>query len=314
MSKDSDGELKSSFKLLSSEAREFYLNSSVPVLDSAPSGIEFLREWVNYNRPVIVKGAFDHWPAREKWSTDYLKEKLGDRLVSVAVTPTGYADAVYKDKFLLPEERMMTFGDVVDILEADDPFQPGIFYIQKQCSNLMKEFSALLPDVDADISFGTEAFGVPPDAINFWMGDKRAVTSMHKDNYENLYCVVRGEKTFTLLPPTDRPFVPYRTYPLARWRQNSSTGQFEIEDEEGSVPWIAVDPVHPDLKAFPEFANAKPITVKVKAGEMLYLPSLWFHHVRQSHGCIAVNYWYDMKYDLKFNYYQFLESLIPERT
>lgn len=25
----------------------------------------------------------------------------------------------------------------------------------------------------------------------------------------------------------------------------------------------------------------------VKAGEMLYLPSLWFHHVQQSHGCVA---------------------------
>ena len=71
---------------------------------------------------------------------------------------------------------------------------------------------------------------------------------MHKDNYENLYCVIRGEKTFTLIAPTDRPFVPYRNYPLARWRENPSTNQFEIDDEEGSVPWVAVDPIHPNLK------------------------------------------------------------------
>lgn len=32
---------------------------------------------------------------------------------------------------------------------------------------------------------------------------------MHKDHYENLYCVVSGEKHFILLPPTDRPFIPY---------------------------------------------------------------------------------------------------------
>ena len=32
---------------------------------------------------------------------------------------------------------------------------------------------------------------------------------MHKDHYENLYCVVSGHKTFTMLPPTDQPFVPY---------------------------------------------------------------------------------------------------------
>lgn len=33
--------------------------------------------------------------------------------------------------------------------------------------------------------------------------------SVHKDHYENLYCVISGEKNFILLPPTDRPFIPY---------------------------------------------------------------------------------------------------------
>lgn len=32
---------------------------------------------------------------------------------------------------------------------------------------------------------------------------------VHKDPYENLYCVVRGSKTFMLIPPTDAAFVPY---------------------------------------------------------------------------------------------------------
>ncbi len=30
--------------------------------------------------------------------------------------------------------------------------------------------------------------------INLWIGDERAVSSAHKDNYENMYCVVVGEK------------------------------------------------------------------------------------------------------------------------
>lgn len=33
--------------------------------------------------------------------------------------------------------------------------------------------------------------------------------AVHKDHYENLYCVISGEKTFILIPPTDRPFIPY---------------------------------------------------------------------------------------------------------
>lgn len=36
-----------------------------------------------------------------------------------------------------------------------------------------------------------------------------SAVSVHKDHYENLYCVVSGEKHFILLPPTDRPFIPY---------------------------------------------------------------------------------------------------------
>lgn len=40
--------------------------------------------------------------------------------------------------------------------------------------------------------------------------------SVHKDHYENLYCVVSGEKHFVLLPPTDRPFVPYGNHGYRR--------------------------------------------------------------------------------------------------
>ena len=32
---------------------------------------------------------------------------------------------------------------------------------------------------------------------------------VHKDHYENLYCVIKGEKIFTLIPPSDQVHVPY---------------------------------------------------------------------------------------------------------
>ena len=45
---------------------------------------------------------------------------------------------------------------------------------------------------------------------------------------------------------------------------------------------------------------------------MLYLPSLWYHHVSQGppdKACIAVNMWYDMKFDVKFCYYKCVARL-----
>jgi len=38
-----------------------------------------------------------------------------------------------------------------------------------------------LPEhIEGDIPWATESFGKQPDAVNLWMGDQRAVTSMHK--------------------------------------------------------------------------------------------------------------------------------------
>lgn len=273
--------------------------------------------------------------------------------------------------------------------------------------------------------------------------------SVHKDPFENIYCVISGYKDFILHPPTDRPWIPYKKYPLASYKETtpgvfdiipcgidqhkntsdledvnqqqfysdgslSSTAiakdkttlhfdkltcdkssmeysllnrhtsakccdyltddfisflsRLDIDDfvkvqtkwlyemyvskrksktsnhggpccvcktddykptvslsgnnahqdvsessdisNANTVPWICIDPLSPDFASYPLYRNATPVRVRVEAGDALYLPSLWFHHVQQSHACIAVNYWYDMQYDLKYAYFQFLESLV----
>lgn len=45
---------------------------------------------------------------------------------------------------------------------------------------------------------------------------------------------------------------------------------------------------------------------------------MWYHHVRQSPDSegrtIALNYWYDMQFDVKYAYFNFLESLIYKES
>lgn len=97
-----------------------------------------------------------------------------------------------------------------------------------------------------------------PDAVNLWIGNGRSTTSIHSgecvlplfpqipgsimllrtdhiqwlDPYENIYTVVRGEKRFTLLPPSDGwclkgllSVSPYpaskRNHPCAAWNRTS---------------------------------------------------------------------------------------------
>ena len=82
-------------------------------------------------------------------------------------------------------------------------------YLSHQNDGLRQELGPLVADVEgcAVHRLGCEAFGVKPDTMNFWFGFEGAVSRVHKDPYENLYLVVRGEKHFTLLPPTDIAFL-----------------------------------------------------------------------------------------------------------
>jgi jumonji domain-containing protein 7 len=56
--------------------------------------------------------------------------------------------------------------------------------------------------------------------------------------------------------------------------------------------------------------------VQVLCLQVLYLPSLWFHHVRQEAGAdecvIAVNFWYEMAFDCKAAYARLADQLALE--
>lgn len=175
--------------------------------------------------------------------------------------------------------------------------------------------------------------GLKPDAVNLWIGDSQSVTSLHKDPYENMYAVVSGSKIFTLYPPTDLPYMNYIPCKPRRYLYKPSTqgetatddeGVWEIvkdsenesDDENSLVQWILDDPLYPTFQT-PFSCDTTPLQCIVQNGELLYLPSLWFHHVQQSefigseksnHRVIAVNMWYDMDYGLNFVYYRFLEE------
>lgn len=63
--------------------------------------------------------------------------------------------------------------------------------------------------------------------------------TVHKDPYENIYCVIDGLKEFILIPPTDLPFVPYHRYPQAEFKRDgdqwtivplTEKGENEVEE------------------------------------------------------------------------------------
>ena len=365
------------FKWLSKEVRD-YMPGSVSVLDSPPTALVFSRDFVGANRPCVIRGAVDHWPAKDLWTTEFLANILGNTPISVNVTPTGLGDALCategfdvtfrgtdgKDEanfhanekqyepssvptevFAQPEERRMSFSEFSNLLRQSSYnsnedlslrnrlLTSEIPYVSKQNDSFKTEFLEKLGpdignvDVVEGLSFATEAFGTPPDAVNLWIGSQNATTSFHRDHYENIYCVLRGSKTFTLLPPCDAWRMKTRKAPSARFEYTTKESEtlrltypFErkarifIDTPVTETTWPSVTP-----GSLTQDGGPAPFVVTVNAGETLYLPALWYHFVEQSDDLIsqepamAVNFWHDMRFDDRFAVAKFLEAAAVRR-
>ena len=177
--------------------------------------------------------------------------------------------------------------------------------------NLRQEYSNLFQDVPADIAFARIALEEQADAINLWIGNDRSVTGLHKDNYENIYVQVRGQKHFVLLPPIEMPCTNEQLLPKARYRPVEDRSSmlpedltFDAGEDDTQVPVATWDPDDP-LRWPSKYSHlSTPLRITLNEGDLLYLPAMWYHKVSQSSGvegfACAVNYWYDMDFAGRF--------------
>lgn len=328
---------------------------SIAVLDEPPSPLRFLRDFVSLSRPCIIKNTILHEEKSLMLTLDELVARYPKMELTVDVTPDGHGDCLrqveiqdqLKTIFVTSEERRMTLESFRDQLRHATPvdeaevrgrvFQattgdeppvaarpvptPGVVYYSRQNDCLRQELSpfweaGLFPDT---IPWAQEAFGTGgPDVVNLWIGNECAVSSMHKDHYENLFYVLEGQKVFTMCPPADAPFLYEREVESGAFVTQNGEWEVRVETDSGgntsSVRWVMADVTQQTDQSmqhrFPRIRRAHPTQVCVNAGEMLYLPALWFHRVTQSCETVAVNYWYDMRFDSpNWCYFNFLQQL-----
>lgn len=300
---------------------DFWVDFTIPILEDVNSMTFFKHAYSRYHPCIIKKGLIDDWHAINKWDKDYLCEKIGSKVISVNLTREGRADSVQwvdslsKDCFIYPAEVKMTISEFFDSLDAKHP--NVVPYLSQQNDNLRTEFPELLEDININISLAEEVFesGIP-EAVNLWIGDERSVSSVHKDHYENFYAVISGAKTFTLLPPTDIAFLPEETFPTAKYEaigDLNSIDSLEITQEGcpvDALSWIPLDPDDPNVcEKYPGFANAHPLRCIVYPGEVLYIPAMWYHRVSQLERTVAVNFWYDQRFDFRYVLFSIVQQL-----
>ncbi len=241
----------------------------------------FEREIVPAGQPVIMKGLVANWPAVQAARTsnaairDYLKTMDTTKAsVSVSVLPPGlkgrffYKPDMSGFNFTVDKRKLAALLDWLETNEARDDFVT--LYAQ---SLLLDD---LLPGFEADNRFPVLDASVKG---RMWLGN-RVRTQTHFDPSHNIACVVAGKRRFTLFPP----------------EQIDNLYPSPFDTAPGGVPVSMATIEEPDFERYPLLAEALKCGQygDLEAGDALYIPYAWWHHVQSQTGFnILVNYWWN---------------------
>ncbi len=232
--------------------------AAVATVDATQAG-DFYDQHVLGSRPAVVRNATT-WPAFGKWSLDFFRTRFADHIIHAG-------------------DRDWRMADFIDRIEQSTPEDPAP-YLREWPIN--RELPALLPDITPAPAVTLPNWingnllpkrwkiygGVPELLIG---GNGSGFPYLHFDAYHQHAFITQivGDKNFVMFDPKDTPFL----YPIGG----------------DSLKTQLVDVRNVDLDRFPLFANATPITFRLRAGETVFVPAGWWHVTYIDEPTIAVS-------------------------
>lgn len=207
---------------------------------------EFQRAYMRPQRPVIIKNFYGKDAPVYNWTLDYFKQTLGQIDVGVydAEDEERKDDRSYKGA-----PQTMKFGDYIDLIQQG-PTTKRLFLF-----NVFKYKKELLEDFQFP-NLADNVLGFLPFAF---FGGAGAITRIHRDmDNSNVFLTeLIGEKRVVLFHPK------YSTL-LYRYPMGTHT---------------SIDINQPDYERYPGLKYVEGIDFTLKAGETLFMPSGWWHHI-----------------------------------
>lgn len=231
--------------------------------------------------PVVLRDLVSDWPLVQA-GRNSTADAFAALLAHYNGRPVQYSHAgpeargrpFYSDDFsaLNCEVRRGDLATVLDAIAAGlESDAPDMYYV----ASLPVE--ACFPGLRArnDLDFASQGVDAPP---SIWIGN-RVTASCHYDAPNNLACSAVGRRRFTLFPPD----------------QIGNLYPGPLDPTPGGQAVSVVDFAAPDLDRYPRFREAMAVarSVVLEAGDALFIPSLWWHHVEALDGFnVLVNYWW----------------------
>ncbi|XP_001626527.2 bifunctional peptidase and (3S)-lysyl hydroxylase Jmjd7 [Nematostella vectensis] len=288
-----------------------------------PSQEEFLNKYLFRSKPVIITDAIKHWPAIQKWTNEFLIAKYSNTDTRVAFAPSGEYEGCEKAEnyeefktFKLPDEvkKQLPFPDLVVVRPAfmNIKFAKFMDLLEGRNSNLtkMSNISAYLeytsipsyfPELEQDIQEMPCAAGLlNRKHLNIWLSDGNTLGKLHFDPFENFLCQISGKKQVILYEPHDNTRLYEAHIQESMLEYNHAHKEFRRKKllDSTSMVMSPVDILKPDYERFPKFQGVRAMNCTINEGEVLFMPSFWWHEVQSypSHinpRNLAVNFWYE---------------------
>jgi len=255
------------------------------------SAEEFYNNFQVMSRPVViyVPGGLESigWNTN-KWTEEYLNEKVGDISVHVEKKIQGEPFGRMSEKTTVEFKEFLSHtyhtnfsvpGNDLYYLNLQFGFQSGI---------LKPPLSKLTEDWIVPGFFLSRA----TYAANLWIGasdpNSGATSGLHHDEGDNLYILIKGRKNVRLFSPADS----FNVYPVGTILGISPTGRHHFCGNPESH-WSSIDFNRPEeiKENFPRFSDAVSMECEVSEGEMLFIPNGWWHQVTSYGIHIAINLW-----------------------
>lgn len=238
----------------------------VPTLqDPDPDRIE--REFIRKRKPLVIKGGAKAWAAAKSWSFDFFAETFGDMQVSVADEHFSRTREGLGYRIALSGYTMKRF---VEEVKNGESVYLKFFPVFKLHPELRDHLDL------ADMTRWSKG-RVARCALDneFYMGGPRTITHLHTERSDLFHACFAGRKRWRVYPPTESLFlypIPARTLFIAS----------------------EVDFLAPDYGIHPWFRYANGYETVLEPGDVLYLPSYYWHAVENLEATISANLlWYD---------------------
>jgi len=235
------------------------------------SNEQFLKQYVEKGRPVIIEQGAKNWPCIGKWNLEYFKNLHGKDEILVV-----------DSKHIEQDYEKMTLADLIDNIR-DGGSKYYRFY------PLLSEHPEHLADIDYNWLRSVRQDKVYFESFQAFIGGKDTESPLHNAMACNLFIQIYGEKRWSLISPHYTAIVdpdPVRNiYRGAPFRKDN----------------YPFNPFKPDYsKPYDLYKYVDRYDFVLKPGDILWNPPFWWHSVVNLSDSIGVGYrWVPQVYCLK---------------